>query len=1358
MKNLRFLAILILVSFFTLSKAYSQGCELDVNAGPDLFTCDPTEILQLQGSINANYTPSKVEWTPATGLSDPTALDPIVTLAPGRYKFKLKAESESDNLIVNGDFEAGNAGFTTTMTLQQTPTGSLPPGNYAITDMPQEYEALFRCGTSGNIFLGEANGTAGLGVWCQTVPTKPGGTYFFSYRVTKMNKFGAPMHFKAEANGVLLGESAYVPICNWIEFRTCFVATSASTNLCIRESRGSRSTFGLDDIILYQKCKDEDEVEVEIVDLKAKLRTFPAPTCNSQEYTVDALISTMPKSPNIKFIWTASNGGTILTNYGGVIKAKGAGTYKVKIIYTSNLGTCEDETEIDVETADQLEGILDVDGKPTCNKDTFRLNGFVTQGTGNYSYSWTPGSNIITGQGTPFAKAINPGKYTLKIVDKNTGCEFITSVKVDGDGSLPSGVITGDSLIDCNKPFVSLKSNPTDTSIYSLTWITPDQKQIKDITNVDINKPGEVKLVVMDKSTKCVDTAYWNIMENVDFPKVELGQDLIIDCKIEEHNVLPTQDIQQGKFKYYWSLPGGTNVVEDGLFEKKILQAGKVYIRVVNEDNNCTTLDSIEVTDLRSSPSLKISTPLPVNCSILNVKINSTIVAKNAKINWTTITGNITSGASTNSINVDKGGKYYIEVEDTIGHCIFIDSVQVTEDKKTPTVEILGDTIFNCKDKQKIIDASNSSNYDHLRYIWTGNGIIDAGQGTNKLTVGSSGTFRLTVIDTTNGCQDTKLITINPDKNSPVAAIAPPAVLNCKVTSLQLTANASTTSGNSLLYSWTSAQGNPIINGNSLNPQISKPGTYILYVEDPVNGCNTTQTIVVGIDTASPPVNLGTDLVWNCNTTSLDLDIKNNTQGLNLNFDWSTSNGQIIGAQNQKSIKAGAAGTYRLTVTDQNNFCTSFKDINIVEDKAIPVAASSTVDILTCVKKNAVLDSKGSSNGTNIVFTWKDLNGNVLGSNPTVSVNKIGKYILEVKDQTNNCLKIDTVEVLENLKTPDIDAGNPQLLTCKINQLNLNGNIQGNPTLFRIDWSTINGSILSGSNTPNPTVNKEGDYIMTVTDLSNGCTSTDVVNINKDQNVPTKINFNVNQPKCVEDPGQVNILNITGGKPNYTYYLNGSLVNPNVPLSVSPGTHRLRVVDDNGCEVTDQLTVIEATPIEIDVKPEVTLFTGDKHDLKPVYSIPTSEIAKYEWSPAYGLSCTNCPYPTITGLTKDETFSVLITDINGCTATATVRVRIEERGIWVPNVFSPNGDNINDEFFPVVKPDSYKTVRWMNIYDRWGELVWTNQNFEPNTPANGWKGGFRDEKVIPGVFVWVLEIEWKNGETEKLYGDVTLVK
>lgn len=1350
----------ILICLICIALNYNclaQGCDLKVNAGPDRFTCDPSEVLQLNGNVNSNY-PTNFEWVPATGLSDPYSLNPTVTMPPGKYKYKLKAETMSNELIFNGDFEAGAVGYSTDFNLI-SPRGTWVPRDYGVGDSPTAFDAsLANCTGNGNFFIGKAYGTSGAQLWCQTIATKPGEVFLFKFKAQKYNKVGTALYLKAEANGKVLGESVYIPVCRWAEFSTCFVATSNSTTICITDSRGSTSAFGLDDISLIEKCKDEDEVEVEVVDLRAKLKAFPVPTCSSQEYTITALESITPKSPNLKYIWTKSNGGNIITNYGSVIKAKGSGTYNVKIIYTSNLGMCEDETDITIDIPDQLDGLLEVIGKANCDKDTFSLVGLVTSGTGSYTYNWSPASNIISGQGTPFAKAINPGKYSLKIVDINTGCDFIATVKVDADNSLPQGIITGDTIIDCTKSFVTLNSTPNDTSIYEWMWITSDQKTLKNISTIDIIKSGEVKLVITDKKSRCQDTAYWLINENTDFPKIDLGTDLSLDCKNTEFDVLPKQDFQQGLFIYEWKLPSGKTEIDSGLYDKKIYQSGKVYLKVKNLDNNCETLDSINVSDLRSNPTVTLSNPGPLDCRTLNVKINATTKSPNEKISWSTKNGNIVGSTSSHSIIVDKGGKFYIEVEDTIGHCIITDSISVIEDFNTPVAQINADTIFNCKDVQKTIDASGSSNYDNLKFIWSGNGVIDSGHGTNKIIVSSAGTYKLTIIDTTNGCMDTKQITINPDLNIPVAVINKPAVLNCKVTSLQLNSTASSTSGNTLKYSWTSAQNHPIGNSSTPTPDITKPGTYILTVEDIINGCSTFQSVDVGIDTLSPLVDLGNDQLWNCSTKDILLNIQNNTQGLNYSYNWSTNNGLILGSTNQKNITAGSHGTYRLTVIDQNNFCSSFKEINIKDDRVIPIAVGITSDILTCIKKNALLEATGSSSGSNMQYVWKNANGQIIGNTDKVSVSTVGKYTLEVMDMTNNCNNSDIVEVFENVKAPSIEAGQAQLLTCKLLELDLNGNIITPNNNYSIQWSTLNGLIVSGSNTLSPKVNQEGDYILTVTDLNNGCVSSDLVSVSKDKNVPSDIDFEVNNPKCVNYPGQLSKIKVSGGKPNYSFYLDGNQIDVNTDINVQVGNHQLKVIDDNGCEITDALTVIAPIPLVVDLKPEVVLFQGDPFVLTPQYSIPIDSIDTYDWNPSEQLDCNNCPYPKITDNQKDQLYSVTITDKNGCTATAAIRIKVEERGIWVPNVFSPGGDGVNDSFYPVVKTDSYRWIKYMRIFDRWGEMIWTNEHFEPNTPVNGWNGTFRGEKINPGVYVWILEVEWKNGVVQKLFGDVTLLK
>lgn len=98
------------------------------------------------------------------------------------------------------------------------------------------------------------------------------------------------------------------------------------------------------------------------------------------------------------------------------------------------------------------------------------------------------------------------------------------------------------------------------------------------------------------------------------------------------------------------------------------------------------------------------------------------------------------------------------------------------------------------------------------------------------------------------------------------------------------------------------------------------------------------------------------------------------------------------------------------------------------------------------------------------------------------------------------------------------------------------------------------------------------------------------------------------------------------------------------------------------------------------------------------------------------------------------------------------------REIFIPNVFSPNDDGINDFFFISSHPDAVTDIPIMRIYDRWGGLVFERIGLLPNVPTDGWDGKANEEDINPGVFVWVAEVIYADGKTETLYGDVTLLR
>jgi len=157
-------------------------------------------------------------------------------------------------------------------------------------------------------------------------------------------------------------------------------------------------------------------------------------------------------------------------------------------------------------------------------------------------------------------------------------------------------------------------------------------------------------------------------------------------------------------------------------------------------------------------------------------------------------------------------------------------------------------------------------------------------------------------------------------------------------------------------------------------------------------------------------------------------------------------------------------------------------------------------------------------------------------------------------------------------------------------------------------------------------------------------------------------------------------------------------------------------------------------------------------------NLPPDNDFTLSWSPAEGLDCpdTACDEPFVSPL-DDMTYIVTATD-GTCTATDEITVFInKDRNVYIPNIFSPNGDGSNDVFM-IYGGAGVTIVRSFRIYDRWGALLFEAQNFDTNDPVHGWDGTHRGKRLNPGVFVYVAEVEFIDGISIPYKGDVTIVK
>ena len=166
----------------------------------------------------------------------------------------------------------------------------------------------------------------------------------------------------------------------------------------------------------------------------------------------------------------------------------------------------------------------------------------------------------------------------------------------------------------------------------------------------------------------------------------------------------------------------------------------------------------------------------------------------------------------------------------------------------------------------------------------------------------------------------------------------------------------------------------------------------------------------------------------------------------------------------------------------------------------------------------------------------------------------------------------------------------------------------------------------------------------------------------------------------------------------------------------------------------------------LDLGNDTTIFAGESIVLNGAGG------SSYSWTPSDGLSCDNCPNPIASPL--ETTTYTVIADSAGCLSVDEITVTVEISGdVFVPNLFSPNNDGVND----VLQLYGYSIDEIdFRIYDRWGELIY--QNNDPNFSSWHWDGTFKGVELNSAVFVYTVEVTYMDGREQIQHGNITLVR
>ncbi len=287
-----------------------------------------------------------------------------------------------------------------------------------------------------------------------------------------------------------------------------------------------------------------------------------------------------------------------------------------------------------------------------------------------------------------------------------------------------------------------------------------------------------------------------------------------------------------------------------------------------------------------------------------------------------------------------------------------------------------------------------------------------------------------------------------------------------------------------------------------------------------------------------------------------------------------------------------------------------------------------------------------------------------------------------------------------------------------------------------------------------------GTYTVTVSDHK-GCTRAIATELQPP--APLSIEIQTSPPTCFGYRNGWAALLVKSGLPPLRYRLNGGdLSGSNTFLGLSAGTYVAAVLDGKGCLTEVPFDIAQPLPVGVVVPADTTIVLGDSLLLQADVSNAVGG-ATLAWQSALvdSVRCADPPECTAVWIKPPyaNTYTATATDANGCVGSASVRVQVEKpRGVYVPTAFSPNGDGQNDRLWVHGKSRQIRRVHLFQVFDRWGEQVFEARDFALNDETKSWDGFFRGQPAQAGVYVWVVEVEYRDGYQERLHGSVLLVR
>ena len=922
----------------------------------------------------------------------------------------------------------------------------------------------------------------------------------------------------------------------------------------------------------------------------------------------------------------------------------------------------------------------------SCNSgSTGKIFASASGGTTAYQFSLNGGP---LQSGSNFTN-LGAGTYTVLVKDANA-CALSTTATI----SQPSQIAVTDTVnnVTC---FGSANGSITVNAVggtgpYNFHWSNNQTNNSVLTSTISGLVGGSYSVTISDTAGCSINSTY-----NVTTPAQLVLSKTVTDVTCYGGNngaVDLTVTGGTGTLGYSWT--GGTTATTQDISG---LSAG-TYTVVVTDQNNCTATTSAT---LNQSDSLHV----------VGQVVNATCRGLSTGNIFLTVTGGTPSytylwggGQQTSSLINQAAGAYNVTVTDRNG-CTSAKQFAISD---PPSLVVTFNSTDNTCYGGNIgtITSTVSGGTQPYSYTWS-NGLT-----TPSISNLTAGAYSLVVRDG-NGCSVSTGDSVRqPTQITLTANLTQPT---CGTSNGAITVTATGGTG-PYHFVWSNAHTD---NGTTSTVGTIAAGSYTVTVNDATSGtCSVTGTY--SLQQSSTLAATSTVTNTTCHGDSAGTMTALPTGGLSP-YTYAWSYGTSTTATNTQL----PAGSYTATVTDGAG-CTVTTRNNITEPSAVTIQA--TVTNVNCQGTPGSILLFVSGGTPSYTYHWNT------GVNAGAITNITpGSYQVTVTDN-NRCTATDTFTIT-GTSGPTL-ALHPTNTSCSGGDNGtITSTVTGGQSPYTYNWSNGNTTDSVGGLAP-------GSYGLTVND-ANHCTASQSVNIVAGNSLSFTIRHSDIGCTAGSNTGSAVVL-ISGGPYQFSW---SNQTHDSTATNLAAGNYGVTVRDGNGCSSSQTFDITQSAPLGVNInKHNVYLNIGDNVALTP--TVDRSGTFTYQWTPIKGLN-----EPTLLNVTATPSsptvYTLVVTETaTGCTGSDSIEI-VVANDWFVPNVFTPNGDGLNDVF--AVQPRGDNKLIELRIYNRYGQKVFDRTDIP-------WDGKVNGAEQPTTTFVYEGVIQKADGTQVAIKGDITLIR